>query len=197
MPRGAGLFATTIAAVVVMAGTAGAASVAPNSQDFGSRNVGTTGVPTSFTLTSSQSVMGPCDIHSDPTDPTSPCTLYFWFQTTTSTTALGGGPGTTTTIGDFSIQNVDCPASGLMSPYGAPATNSCHFDASFAPVADGARSQTLTFSDTNGPPAVLTLTGTGIAPSGMSTGTAGATGGKRCKHKHRHASAAKKCKKKR
>jgi hypothetical protein len=204
--RGVGLVAVTALTALALATSAEGASVTPSSQDYGPQEVATTGPATSFTLTTSASTQGVCVLHVIPDDPTSPCAQYIYNQYTTSTSALGGGPGATSTVGDFSVHNIDCPQAGMMSPFGVPASMSCHFEASFAPVAGGARSQTLTFTDTAGPTATatLSLTGTGIAPATAlpapapitTTTTTTTTKRKKCKKKHRAAAAAKKkCKK--
>jgi hypothetical protein len=160
MPRGLGPIAVLVVAVLGLAGSAQAASISPTTQDFGSQNVGTTGAPTTFTLTTSANYCNNYDFG------TFMCLISTSYST--DTTALGGGPGVIATSGDFTTHNISCNYPAAYPPpspgpaFGAP--NICQFEASFAPTVGGARSRTLTFSDTGGPTAILTLTGTGVSP---------------------------------
>jgi hypothetical protein len=185
------LIAGTAAAMLAVVASAWAATVGPSPHDYGSQNVGASSAASQFTLFSSPSLC----TSEDPM-------LHFCLTSitpTTDTTALGGGPGTTTNSGDFTIHNLSCPYPGLSGTpppsLGPGPPGVCQFEATFTPTTGGARSTTLTFPDDGGPAAVLSLTGTGIAPTPASTTTATK---KKCKKKHRTAAAAKKkCKKKR
>jgi hypothetical protein len=159
MHRG-GLIAMAMLVVLAMAGVASATTVNPSSRDYGDQAVGTASAATTFTLTTSPAF---CN---DPPD----CLTYSSYSTDTS--ALGGGPGTTNTSGDFLIRNDTC-ANALMGPPVLAATGSCQFEVSFVPTSGGAKSKTLTFPETSGSNASLTLTGNGLAPG--STPTPGAT----------------------
>jgi len=167
----------TIGLLLALGGSAEAATVDPSSKDYGSLNIGTTSPATQFALTTSQNLC----THVDPM--TFICDNPIVYQT--STAALGGA-GATTTHGDFTVHNLTCPS---ISVYGFPPVNlgtalpiTCQFEATFTPTAPGPRSTTLSFPDTGGPTAVLTLTGSGPAP---------ATPAKKCKRKKKH----RKCKK--
>jgi hypothetical protein len=178
------MIAATALAALAMAAPAGAASVGPTSKDFGSEPVGAVSAATSFTLTNSGQICtmpnlivpGICDLSSS----------YF-----TDTSALGTGPGGTITSGDFVIHNVNCPYPTFQSPptasdAGVP-PQSCQFEVSFLPTTGGALSKTLSFSDTGGLTATLSLTGTGLSPP-STTPTQTTTG--------LRAAAASRCKKK-
>ena len=198
MKRAAAILAIATTAVLVAAPAANAASVSPTSKDYGSQNVGTTGAATSFTLQTSSNT---CVMN-----PMNPAFCLSGTETSysTNTAALGVAPGGTVTIDDFVIHNVNCQYPTFPSPPvivpPSGASGSCTFEVSFAPVATGARSKTLTFTDTGGPAATLTLTGTGIPPASTTPTTTPTPTTpqkkKKCKKKHR-AAAAKKCKKKR
>ncbi len=85
MRRGAVLFAGLSLLALALASVADAASVSPDSMDFGSQAVGTAGSAATFTLTASANF---CTNYVFPT-----CMSTTNYQT--DTTALGGGPGTT------------------------------------------------------------------------------------------------------
>jgi hypothetical protein len=181
MQRGPALFAVAIVVALLVAAPAGAATVSPPSKDFGSQIQGTAGDATSFTLSTSFTTCAmPC------ISPT---------VSNVDTTALAGGPGTTNTVGDFVVHNVDCqnPES---SPPIAFVLVTCTFDVRLLPTATGALSKSLSFTDDHGPTATLSLAGTGLAPPPAPASTSTPVPRrKKCRHKHRHASAAKKCKK--
>jgi hypothetical protein len=186
MRRGVGIVAAIMLLVFGLAVTADAATVGPSSKDYGSANVGTTSAASSFTLTTSANF---CTI--DPITMTG-CQGGTETHYSTDTSALGGGPGTTNTSGDFLIHNQTCPYPSYPSPavVAAPAgiPGNCSFEVSFAPTAGGALSKTLTFTDNGGLTASLSLTGTGIAPAAPGTTTTTPTG--------QQAAAIKRCKKK-
>jgi hypothetical protein len=170
----------TIGLLLALGGSAEAATVDPSSKDYGSLNIGTTSPATQFALTTSQNSCS----HLDPM--TSICDNPIVYQT--STTALGGA-GATITSGDFTVHNLTCPSTSISGfppvSLGTALAITCHFEATFTPTAPGPRSTTLSFPDTGGPTAVLTLTGSGPAP-----GTPVAKA-KKCKRKKKH----RKCKK--
>jgi hypothetical protein len=192
MPRGVGIAAAaTCLCAFLLAAPAGAATVSPPSKDFGDQTQGAASDSSSFTLMTSFTVC---------TDPASPPPCISLATSNVDTTALGGGPGTTTTVGDFVIHNVSCQ-NPEMSPFVEFASATCAFDVRFLPTTTGTLSKTLSFSDSSGPTATLSLTGTGLAPpptpASTPTPTTTAPKKKKCKRKHRVASSAKKCKKKR
>jgi hypothetical protein len=175
-------------AVAVFAGSAEAASVSPSSKDYGSEPVGSSSAPTIFTL---QTSPNQCLSTFPMTSTCNSSVTYF-----TDTSALGAGPGATATSGDFVIRNINCayPSStgGIPLTLGPSPPTVCQFEASFLPTTTGALATSLTFTDTGGPTATVALAGTGVPPTVRPVGP---PAHKRCKHKHRHASAAKKCKK--
>ena len=192
MKWGSKLMLSAMALALSPMASADAASVTPASQDYGSQNVGAASAPASFTLTTSANI---CVLP----DMTFGCLSSTFFST--DTTALGGGPGTTTS-GDFTTHNTDCNYPSEVPPpaftiIGPPAI--CHFEVSFAPTAAGARSRTMTFPDTGGPAGTLDLAGAGVVqqPSTPSVTAPTLNRKKKCKKKHRSAATAKKCKKKR
>ena len=189
MRRGAGLIGAALLALLAPAAVAGATTIGPSSHDYGSQNVGSSSSPTTFTLTTSGNV---CYFY----DPgLMMCVVPSTYST--DTTALGGGPGTTITSGDFTIHNLTCPypreAPPLSTTPGSGPSVSCQFEASFVPIAGGTRSLTLGFPESGtSAPGGLMLIGTGIAPATTSTPTPAPH--RKCR-KHRHAVAAKRCKK--
>ena len=88
----------------------------------------------------------------------------------------------TTSIGGFSVHNIDCPTA--LSTFGANAA-SCRFEVSFVPTTSGPIMKTLSFTDTGGPTATLSLTGAGVPPA--TTGQQAAAI-KKCKKKYRKGS---------
>lgn len=155
-----------ISASLLLAESAFAATVTPSSHDYGTWKVGTAGVATTFTL---QTSPNDCLVYGGT------CSLSTSYAT--DTTALGGSAGGSVTSGDFLIHNLSCPYPSFPSPpspgpnFGPP--GSCQFEVSFAPVASGARSLTLSFTDSGGTTGTLNLTGTGLKH-------------KSCKKRHHH-----------
>jgi hypothetical protein len=179
-----GLAATCLALLLPTA--ARAAGVQPNPHDYGNQTVGTSSQATSFTLGTSTSV---CTMR----DMMGICTQVA--TNSVDTSALGGGPGSNTTAGDFPTHNINCPYPTLMSLPIEGSFAVCQFEVSFAPIAAGPRSRTLTFPQNGGAGASLGLTGIGIAaPSGSPVPN---VTHKKCKKRKHRASSAKKCKKKR
>jgi hypothetical protein len=195
MRRGLGVVAAAAVAMLALAGSAGATGINPPSKDFGDQTVGTSSAPALFTLVTSPAFC------SSP-DGLGGCLGYTAYSTDTS--ALGGDKGTTNTSGDFSIRNISCDYPAFSGAPIAFVSGICQFEVSFVPTSAGPKSQTLAFPETSGQNGSLTLTGNALAtPATPATPvtTATPTGTpthKRCKKKHRTASAAKKkCKKKR
>jgi hypothetical protein len=191
------MVAATAVTLLALASPASAASVSPTSKNYGDQAVGTTSTPTSFTLTTTANT---CAL--DPSNVIPTCLIGSQTHYATNTSQLGGGPGVTTTSGDFMIHNVSCPYPSFDSPaittapVGLPGM--CGFEVSFAPVGGNARSKTLIFSDNGGPSATLPLTGTGLVPATALPLPGPSQARKKCKKKHHRAVAAKKkCKKKR
>jgi hypothetical protein len=153
-----------IGLALLQVGSAQAAYVLPASQDYGTQTLGTSSLAANFLLSTSSSVC---------TDPPM-CTTFATY--TVDTSALGGGPGTTTTSGDFVIHNVDCQYPSATSYYFTNGTYQCHFQASFVPTASGSRSLTLTFPEIAGTNATLSLTGAGVAPPAATTPPPAPTG---------------------
>ncbi len=176
---GARLISATALATLALAASADAASVSPDAVIFGDKLIGTSSDPVSVTLTTSPSKCPP---------PGSPngCMPASAFSLT-STSALGGGPGTTTSSNDFTVHNTNCQYPTLVSPDGVAASRSCRFEVSFAPTASGSRALSLSFPDNLGPTATLALGGQGVAA--MSPVVAGP---RKCKRRKNRAAAAKK-----
>jgi hypothetical protein len=185
MPRGAALIASAVLIALLATGEALAATVNPPSKDFGSQTQGTAGDPATFALMTGMTMCVP------PGPP--PCVVAN--PSNVDTSALGGGPGTTNTVGDFVIHNTDCqnPESSGIIPF---VSATCLFDVRLMPTTTGPLSKTLSFTDSSGPTATLVLSGTGLPAPPAPVPTPTPTAHKKCKKKH-HASAAKKCKKKR
>jgi hypothetical protein len=190
MERRAALAMIALAATLALAGSARAAGVLPASKDYGSRGIGTTSAPATFQLETT-----PTFCTSDSGFPDYMC--ISWVSYSVDTTALGGGPGTTTTTGDFALHNVTCPYPTLHGPptlAGVPSF--CSFEASFAPIAGGPRSRTLSFPESpGGANASLTLTGTGTTATAPVTFDLKAAI-KKCKKKFPKGPKRKKCIKK-
>jgi hypothetical protein len=186
------VFASTTLAILAIVPAADAAFVSPSSKDYGAVNVGAKSAATTFVLQTSANI----------------CTNYdpmlgICFTSTayaTDTTALGGGPGTTTTASDFAVHNISCaypsePSPVAFGPSGVPGF--CQFEVSFAPSAPGGHFRAMDFADSGGPTAILNLTGLGVAlPTSATPTTTTPAGKKKCKKKHKRAATAKKkCKK--
>jgi hypothetical protein len=174
------MLALTCAAVGVIAITPAAATAAsstnPTIVNFGSVPVGTTSAPRQITVTT-------------------PCTT---FVVTCLSFATDGLQVSLATTGDFSVATNNCPAT--LAPGLLDTSVSCVLSAVFRPTAAGTRSGTLSTGTEGlipGPGPMVSLSGTGVAPT-SAAGTQ-ATKRKKCKKKHkRSASSAKKrrCKRK-
>jgi hypothetical protein len=167
--------------VLLLGGSAEAAYIYPSSQDYGNQNVGTSSAPVGIQLGTSPTV---CTYE----DPFAGCLSYATYNV--DTTELGGGPGTTTTTGDFVTHNVSCPYPTMTSPFASQASSSCQFEASFLPTAVGPRSRTLSFPENGGPGVSVSLFGNGVDPA-----TAAAAASSAAPTGQRNA-ATKRCKKK-
>ena len=185
MKRTAAALAGVLTAMAIFGATADAASVTPFSKDFDGQAVGTSSAFADFTL------------YSTDTSCVDPPMCFGGFVTyTVDTSALGGGPGTTTTAGDFAIHNVDCTYPQATSPPSWDVPYYCQFQVAFAPTAGGTRARTLSFPETPaGSDGSLSLIGAGIAPAPSPTATATGlrtTAIKHCKRKFPKGSAKRK-----
>jgi hypothetical protein len=169
------LAVATASLVLVSAAPAWAANVNPTAMDYGSQKVGASSAAATFQLATSGTQC---------VDNGSGGCAPGLGSTTTDTSALGGGPGTTTRSGDFEIYNQTCGYPSQISGPVPYSSSYCSFQATFVPAAAGSRAMTLNFPDSGGPTGSLALSGTGL-----STGSTTLPTGQR-------AAAIKKCKKK-
>lgn len=149
------------------------------SQDFGSRNVGTTSDPQTFALVATCSIG--FGVPFPGTDPCNPSPIHDFGAITTTGQGFAILPATDA-----------CNARNgkLVTPtFFPPTVDVCTLQVTFKPTSGGVKTGSLsTTTSPSGTPLKVALKGIGV-------GTGNTTTAKKCKKKKRSASAAKKCKK--